>query len=117
MTDKTPAPEESSIWISGDDAAHTPDTQYHERRLAIEEAEPRNLLVLSAFQVLLRIGWIFKTETVIMPDFVDAIAGAGWVRGLLPVLNRVGQSLPPLCFAESIQRSRSKTRALLWITL
>lgn len=87
------------------------------RRLAIDAAEPRNLLVLSTFQVLLRIGWIFKTETVIMPDFVDAIAGAGWVRGLLPVLNRVGQSLPPLCFAENIQQSSSKTRALLWITL
>ncbi|MFO1096021.1 MAG: MFS transporter [Planctomycetaceae bacterium] len=91
--------------------------QEHERRLAIDDAEPRNLFVLSAFQVLLRIGWIFKTETVIMPDFVDAIAGAGWVRGLLPVLNRVGQSLPPLCLAENIQRSQSKTRMLLWITL
>ena len=54
----------------------------HERRALLEETESRNLLALAAFQVLLRIGWIFKTETVIMPDFLDAIAGAGWIRGL-----------------------------------
>ncbi|MBL8849035.1 MAG: MFS transporter [Planctomycetaceae bacterium] len=87
-----------------------------ERRLAIEAAEPRNLLVLSAFQVLLRVGWIFKTETVIMPDFMDAIAGAGWIRGLLPVLNRVGQSVPPLVFSDALQRSPLKLRTLLGIT-
>ena len=89
----------------------------HQRRLAIEAAEPRNLLVLSAFQVLLRVGWIFKTETVIMPDFMDAIAGAGWIRGLLPVLNRVGQSLPPLVFSDALQRSPLKMRTLLSITM
>src|SRR5688572_2949448 len=83
-----------------------------DRRAVIEAAEPRILLVLAAFHVLLRIGWIFKTETVIMPDFLDAIAGAGWIRGLLPVLSRVGQSVPPLCFAETLQRSPSKSRAL-----
>lgn len=87
------------------------------RRRAIDAAEPRNLLVLSATQVLLRIGWIFKTETVIMPDFMDAIAGAGWIRGLLPVLNRVGQSLPPLMWSDSIQRSPLKMRTLLTITV
>lgn len=87
------------------------------RRIAIDAAEPRNLLVLSATQILLRIGWIFKTETVIMPDFMDAIAGAGWIRGLLPVLNRVGQSLPPLIWAGAIQRSPSKMRSLLLITI
>jgi hypothetical protein len=105
------------VSVSDDSTLKTVAPPEQERRAAIESAEPRNLLVLSAFQVLLRVGWIFKTETVIMPDFVDAIAGAGWIRGLLPVLNRVGQSLPPLCFAENIQRSRSKTRSLLWITL
>jgi hypothetical protein len=89
----------------------------HQRRLEIEAAEPRNLLVLSAFQVLPRVGWIFKTETVIMPDFMDAIAGAGWIRGLLPVLNRVGQSLPPLVFSDALQRSPLKMRTLLGITL
>jgi hypothetical protein len=94
-------------------AAQTDDA----RRTLIESHESRNLYVLAAQQVILRIGWIFKTESVIMPDFLDAIAGAGWIRGLLPVLNRVGQSLPPILFAESQQRTRVKTRVLFWMTL
>ncbi|MGH7200277.1 MAG: hypothetical protein ACREJB_06705, partial [Planctomycetaceae bacterium] len=61
----------------------------------IESREPRNLAVLCLYQILLRVAWIFKTESVIMPAFLDLIAGAGWVRGCLPALNHIGQSLPP----------------------
>ena len=64
------------------------------------------------YQVCLRIGWIFKTETVIMPAFLDAIAGAGWLRGFLPVLNRLGQSVPPLLFADRLQHMSQKKWAL-----
>jgi len=99
--------------LPGAAAAGDDDT----RSNLIETHESRNLAVLAAQQVILRIGWIFKTESVIMPDFLDAIAGAGWMRGLLPVLNRVGQSLPPILFAESQQRARMKTRVLFWMTL
>jgi hypothetical protein len=59
----------------------------------------RNLLVLAAYQVTARVGWIFKTETIIMPAILDAVADAGFLRGMLPVLARFGQSLPPLAFA------------------
>ncbi len=65
------------------------------------------------FQVCLRIGWIFKTETVIMPAFLDAIAGAGWLRGFLPILNRLGQSVPPLLFADRLQHMSRKKWALV----
>ncbi|MCA9026630.1 MAG: MFS transporter [Planctomycetaceae bacterium] len=88
-----------------------------ERRELIESHEPRNIIVLAAFQVMLRVGWIFKTESVIMPAVVDAISGAGWVRGCLPVLNRVGQSLPPLFLAERLRNSRLKRRWLFTTTL
>jgi MFS family permease len=64
------------------------------------------------YQVALRVGWIFKTESVIMPAFLDAIAGAGWLRGCLPVLNRLGQSVPPLLFADHLQHMPRKKWAL-----
>jgi len=35
-----------------------------------------------------------------MPAFLDTIAGAGWVRGCLPVLKRLGQSIPQFLFAD-----------------
>lgn len=115
MTDDAPADSPATTFAAGAESPVTDLAASDQRRAALEADEPRNLFALAAFQILLRIGWIFKTETVIMPDFLDAIAGAGWIRGLLPVLNRVGQSVPPLCLAEGVQRSQSKTRLLLWI--
>ncbi|MDH4017320.1 MAG: hypothetical protein OEV20_08275, partial [Actinomycetota bacterium] len=57
-----------------------------------------------------RIGWIFKTESVIVPAFVDAISGAGWVRGLLPIVNRVSQSVPPFVLAARVKQAPLKKR-------
>ena len=78
--------------------------------------EPRNLFVLVLHSVFLRIGWIFKTESVIVPAFLDAISGSGWIRGWLPILNRVGQSIPPLIFAPTLRDQRVKKWSLLATT-
>ena len=66
----------------------------------------------------MRIGWIFKTESVIIPHVLDVISGnAAWARGFLPVLNRLGQSLPPLLAADFVRDIRLKKRALIFTTL
>jgi len=75
--------------------------------------EPRNLLLLALNSAIIRIGWIFKTESVIIPAFVDSIAGPGWLRGLLPVLNRLGQSVPAFLLARRIKLLSRKRRGLL----
>ncbi|MFM7137875.1 MAG: hypothetical protein ACKO1M_12540, partial [Planctomycetota bacterium] len=79
--------------------------------------EARNTLGIEAYQVLVRIGWIFKTETIIMPAVLDALVDSGTLRGLLPVLNRGGQSLPPLAAAGPIGRLPRKRPALVATTL
>ena len=80
----------------------------------IEPSQGRNLLLLAIHQTVLRVGWIFKTESVIMPAFLDYVAGpgAGMLRGCMPVLNRLGQSVPPVFCAEHLKRMRYKKRAL-----
>ncbi|MEC7557771.1 MAG: hypothetical protein VYA32_11360, partial [Planctomycetota bacterium] len=78
----------------------------------IQAVETRNLFALSAHYISLRLGWIFKTETVIMPAFMDAISGAGWLRGCLPVVNRICSSLPPLFFAPRLKDSPRKKLTL-----
>lgn len=98
---------EAAVETSGPDA----------RRALIESREPRNLLTLALHQIVLRIAWIFKTESVIMPAFMDAISGAGWLRGCLPFLNRIGQSVPSLAFSERVRRPRRKKWALFAFTL
>lgn len=80
-----------------------------------EAREPRNLLLLAVHQIVLRVGWIFKTESVIMPAFLDWLVGrdrAAVLRGCLPVLNRFGQSVPPVFCAEGLRRMRRKKLAL-----
>ncbi len=71
-----------------------------------------NFLKIIAFQITLRTGWIFKTESIVMPVVVDLVAGSGWLRGILPVLNRFGQSIPPLLAADFVTRTPLKKRVL-----
>jgi MFS family permease len=92
--------------------AASPDVDAAERTAEIESHESRNLIVLALHNIVLRIAWIFKTESVIMPAFLDVVAGAGWLRGCLPFLNRIGQSVPSLAFSERVGQVRRKKWAL-----
>ncbi len=86
--------------------------------LSPEQLESANLGILAVQLIIMRIGWIFKTESVIIPHVLDVISGnAAWARGFLPVLNRLGQSLPPLLAADFIRDIRLKKRALIFTTL
>jgi hypothetical protein len=78
----------------------------------MESRQPRNLWLLALHQIVFRLGWVFKTESVIMPAFLDQVAGAGWIRGLLPVLSRLGQGVPPLFSANYLRALPRKKRAL-----
>ena len=81
----------------------------------LEPHEPRNLVLLAVHQIVLRVGWIFKTESVIMPAFLDWLVGrdkAAVLRGCLPVLNRFGQSVPPVFCADGLRTMRYKKLAL-----
>ena len=86
--------------------------------LSPEPHESKNIGILAVQLIIMRIGWIFKTESVIIPHVLDVISGnAAWARGFLPVLNRLGQSLPPLLAADFIRDIRLKKRALIFTTL
>ncbi len=63
---------------------------------------------------------MFKTESVIVPAFLDAVTGAEWMRGMLrgflPVLNRLGQSVPPVLLADFVRQFPLKKRLLAGFT-
>ena len=77
----------------------------------------RNFSLAVFYMVLMRIGWIFKTESIIMPAVLDVIGGSGWLRGCLPMLNRFGQSVPPLLVSDRVRNSRYKKFGLFGATL
>jgi MFS family permease len=74
-----------------------------------DPAAKRNFALLTLYQVLMRTGWIFKTESIVMPAVLDTLSGAAWLRGALPLLNRFGQSLPPV-FLAGVVRGRPQKK-------
>jgi MFS family permease len=96
----------------------TPTAPGHEfTSEGFRQTESQNFAALALYQILLRTGWIFKTESIIMPAVLDMLSGAGWVRGWLPVLNRFGYSVPPLLMARRIKIQRRKKWSLLSTTV
>ena len=93
-------------------SGHAADLPNHDT----PQAESRNVLSLVVHQILFRTAWIFKTESVIMPAFLDSLTDAGWVRGLLPLLNRTGQSVTPLLLSDRLSRTPLKSRWLAGAT-
>jgi hypothetical protein len=87
----------------------------------IERHAGRNLLAMAWYFVVLRVAWIFKTESVIVPAYLDTIVGPSalqsTLRGCLPVLNRLGHSIPPLFHAERLAAARQKKWSLVGSTL
>ena len=76
----------------------------------------RNFGLAVIYMVFMRTGWIFKTESIIMPAVLDVIGGSGWLRGCLPVLNRFGQSVPPLLASDRVRNARWKKLGLFSTT-
>ena len=74
---------------------------------AAQTHEGRNFVVLALYQVIMRTGWIFKTESIVMPAVLDTITGGGplggFLRGWLPVFNRLGHSIPPMLFSRRLK--------------
>src|SRR5688572_1190831 len=84
-----------------------------------EDAPPherRNFWILIVYQIVLRAGWIFKTESVVMPHAADALDPTGLARGWLPLLNRFGQSVPPVLAARRVKNLPKKQRAFMTTT-
>ena len=83
----------------------------------IRKREVCNTLGIELYQVVVRVGWLFKTETIIMPAVLDTVVDSGLLRGLLPVLNRGGQSVPPLFSAGFVSRRPVKKWLLVGTSL
>ena len=72
--------------------------------LAAEAVEyhRHNFFVVVVYQVILRCGWIFKTESIVMPAVFLSLGAQGWLRGFLPAISRFGMCVPPLLLASRI---------------
>lgn len=72
------------------------------------KVETGNFVLLALHQVLLRVGWIFKTESIVMPMFMQLIGGGPVLQACLMVLNRLGFSVPPVLFSRQLKIAHRK---------
>ena len=70
-----------------------------------------NFFVFALNLISLRVGWIFKTETIIMPGFLYTLTNSSAIRGCLPLISRLGRSLPQFLIAHRITSFRRKKGA------
>ena len=82
-----------------------------------DPSHSRNFGLAVFYMILMRTGWIFKTESIIMPAVLDVIGGSGLLRGCLPMLNRFGQSVPPLLVSDRVRNASLKKFGLFAATL
>jgi hypothetical protein len=87
--------------------------QTNERVTEPHPYEKRNLIVFGLNQILMRFGWMFKAESVVMPAFIDTYTSSGTIRGLLPLILRIGQSLPQFLIAHRVAQMPKNRRCLL----
>lgn len=100
-----------------DSPSNISNADNHQHGLPLNEGVSRNFMLLTLYQVVLRCGWIFKTESIIIPAVLDLIAGSGWIRGFLPILGRIGQSCPPLLYADRLRNLPLKKWSLFGTSL
>jgi len=114
MPSSLSAPSDAKDPASVSQAAQLADTA--PENAADDPAASSNFAMLALYQIVMRTGWIFKTESIIMPAVVDYISGAGWIRGCLPMLNRFGHSIPPVLLARQVKLLPRKKWAVFTMT-
>ena len=73
-----------------------------------DPAHSTNFCLSLFYYCSLRIGWIFKTESIVMPAVLDVIGGNALIAGFLPMLNRLGQSVPPFLASDLVRGAGRK---------
>ena len=99
---------DSGISPSSPKAESTDSPITNESPDAVAPYRRRNFLSLMFYQVTVRCGWIFKTESIVMPAVLDLMGGGAVLRSWLPLINRCGQSIPPMLFASRVRSLRQK---------
>ncbi len=77
----------------------------------------RNFLILAFMAISRRVGWIFKTESIIMPGFIYTLTDSSAIRGLLPLISRSGRSFPQFIIAHWVNRLKLKWPAIFAASL
>lgn len=73
----------------------------------------RNFLALGLYTIAFNVGWLFKTESIIIASFVRTLGASNLVQGLFPMMNQLGSTIPQLLMANRVEHLAHKKRLML----
>jgi len=100
-----------------DDAAARAKRRLGAYQQAIAQNVRRNAILEAASQVLLRLGWILKNETIVVAGFIHHLSGSPYALSVQPILSRICPFLPQLFVAGRVGALRRKKPFLLFAML
>lgn len=73
----------------------------------------RNFLAFGLYSIAFNVGWLFKTESIIIASFVRILGASNLVQGLFPMVNQLGSTIPQLLMANWVEHLSHKKRLML----
>ncbi|MBT3267654.1 MFS transporter [Candidatus Poribacteria bacterium] len=77
---------------------------------------PRNFRAMALYTSFMQMGWIFKTESTVIPMFVTYLTTNPMLISVVPVLSRLPQFLSQFLFLGVVERARQRKRVLIAAT-
>jgi len=79
-------------------------------------AYPRNFAANVIYSIFIRMGWVYKTESTVIPGFVTALTRDPVAISLTPIVSRLSQYLPQFFLLGAIERAHRKKPLLILAT-
>lgn len=77
---------------------------------------PRNFRAMALYTSFMQMGWIFKTESTVVPMFVTYLTTNPMLISMVPILSRLPQFLAQFFFLGVVDRARRRKRVLILAT-
>ena len=77
---------------------------------------PRNFRAMALYTSFMQMGWIFKTESTVVPMFVTFLTTNPMLISIVPILSRLPQFLSQFLFLGVVERARQRKRVLIAAT-
>jgi MFS family permease len=76
----------------------------------------RNFTANVLYSIFIRMGWIYKTESTVIPGFVTSLTSNPMLISVTPIISRISQFLPQFLFLNVVERAPRKKPMFLLVT-
>ena len=79
----------------------------------VEKNKKRNFIFFAIYQLTFHIGWLFKTESIIVPSAARMLGASNFIIGMFPMISILGEAIPPMFIVNWVKHFPRKKPYLL----